>query len=314
MNKKQFDNLVRSLGELTVSQRSALAQALEEASAPDEVLQIINARAERCRLCPGCGSTSAYRWGFRAGVQRYRCKQCGRTYTALSASPLAHLKRKDAWLKYLEAMKQGLSVRKAADAAGINMTTAFRWRHRMLIAPSQQKDREMDGIVEADETYFLESYKGSRSMPRESRKRGGKAKKHGLSAEQIPVLVVRDRLGHHFDAVLSEANIKNIGLLLPQLLSDQSVLCSDGAYVYKWVAKSFGIPHESLNLSKGLRIKKRIFHVQNVNAYDSRLKRWMERFNGVATKYLPNYLGWRRMLDRQGSALTPPSALALALG
>ena len=27
---------------------------------------------------------------------------------------------------------------------------------------------------------------------------------------------------------------------------------------------------------------------QNVNAYDSRLKGWMARFIGVATKYLPN--------------------------
>ena len=101
--------------------------------------------------------------------QVYRCKQCGRTYNALSTSPLAHLKRKDVWLKYIEAMKQGLSVRKAADVADIHMTTAFRWRHRMFIAPSQRKGREMDGIVEADETYFLESYKGSRRMPRESR-------------------------------------------------------------------------------------------------------------------------------------------------
>ncbi len=31
----------------------------------------------------------------------------------------------------------------------------------------------------------------------------------------------------------------------------------------------------------------KVYHIQNVNAYDSRLKGWMHRFNGVATKYLP---------------------------
>ena len=40
------------------------------------------------------------------------------------------------------------------------------------------------------------------------------------------------------------------------------------------------------------------WHIQNVNAYHSRFKQWMRRFNGVATSYLPNYLGWFRALDR----------------
>jgi hypothetical protein len=31
---------------------------------------------------------------------------------------------------------------------------------------------------------------------------------------------------------------------------------------------------------------KGIYHIQNVNSYHSRLKSWMERFNGVVTKYL----------------------------
>jgi len=39
------------------------------------------------------------------------------------------------------------------------------------------------------------------------------------------------------------------------------------------------------------------FHLQNVNNYTSRLKRSTRRFNGVATKYLDSYLGWRRMID-----------------
>ena len=42
------------------------------------------------------------------------------------------------------------------------------------------------------------------------------------------------------------------------------------------------------------------FHIQNVNAYASRLKSWMVPFKGVASKYLANYLGWRRMIEREG--------------
>jgi len=172
----------------------------------------------------------------------------------------------------------------------------------------------MDGIVEVDETYFLESFKGSRNLPRPARKRGGKATKRGLSQEQIPILVVRDRRGKHFDQVLPAVNQATLSIILPQLLSDESILCSDGAHVYKSVTKEFGIPHESLRFAKHGRVKDRVFHIQHVNAYDSRLKLWMKRFSGVATKYLPNYLGWRRMIERLGSTLTPLRAFTLALG
>jgi len=42
---------------------------------------------------------------------------------------------------------------------------------------------------------------------------------------------------------------------------------------------------------------KGIFHIQNVNNFHSRLKGWVRKFNGVATKYLQNYLAWFTYLD-----------------
>ena len=68
----------------------------------------------------------------------------------------------------------------------------------------------------------------------------------------------------------------------------------------------------ALNLSAGER-RWGIYHINNVNAYDSRLKNWMRPFNGVATKYLPNYLGWHRALDRETGSLAPAAMLAAAL-
>lgn len=34
-----------------------------------------------------------------------------------------------------------------------------------------------------------------------------------------------------------------------------------------------------------------------VNSYHSRLKKWMNRFNGVVTKYLQHCLDWFRYID-----------------
>jgi hypothetical protein len=70
--------------------------------------------------------------------------------------------------------------------------------------------------------------------------------------------------------------------------------------------------HIALNASAGERTYGS-YHIQNVNAYISRLKQWIVRFKGVATHYLPSYLGWRRMIERDGDALSPARCIIHAL-
>jgi hypothetical protein len=67
-------------------------------------------------------------------------------------------------------------------------------------------------------------------------------------------------------------------------------------------------------LATGIRVVGKVYHVQNVNAYDSRLKEWVHRFHGIATHYLANYLGWRRLIDRAHGALSPRAVMLAALG
>jgi hypothetical protein len=55
-------------------------------------------------------------------------------------------------------------------------------------------------------------------------------------------------------------------------------------------------------------------HINNVNAYHSRLKQWLSGFNGVATKNLPNYRGWRRALEVRGDQLAPPNWIKGTIG
>ncbi len=88
---------------------------------------------------------------------------------------------------------------------------------------------------------------------------------------------------------------------------------SVGCPVYEAFAKSMAIVHESVNLSAHIRIRQ-AFHVQNVNAYYSRLKAWIARFHGVGTYYLPNYLGWHRLLDGHSETLTPSKLIRVSLG
>jgi phosphate/sulfate permease len=83
---------------------------------------------------------------------------------------------------------------------------------------------------------------------------------------------------------------------------------------YKQIARQASIVHYPVNVAAGLRVINNIYHIQNVNAYDSRLKQWMMKFHGVATRYLGNYLGWHRMIDRLGQNITPTLCFLSSLG
>ena len=48
----------------------------------------------------------------------------------------------------------------------------------------------------------------------------------------------------------------------------------------------------------------RRYDINNVNAYHGRLKEWLRRFHGVATKNLATYLSWRRTMEALGAAVT----------
>jgi hypothetical protein len=247
-------------------------------------------------------------------LQRYCCKHCHKTFNALTGTPLAHLREKPKWLGYLAAMAQSLTVRRSAAEVGIHRNTSFHWRHRFLDWVSQDRPAKLHGITEADETYLLESDKGQRKLGRKARKRGGHATKPGISGEQVCVLVARDRSGQTLDFVLGKGPLTKARLdatLKPALDAD-ILLVSDASPTYTAFCHTEGISHEAVNLSQGQRVNG-AYHVQNVNAYHSRFKMWLERFHGVATRYLPNYLGWRRAFE-QHSQLTPETLLNAALG
>jgi hypothetical protein len=212
-------------------------------------------------------------------------------------------------------MIDGTTTSIAAERCDVHYTTAFRWRHRFLDAPSSDKPKSLSGIVEGDETFILESFKGKRSgLTREARKRGGKASKRGLSAEQIPVIVARDRGGATIDAVLPKLDRASITAVLGGVVTPANAFCCDGGKAIVAFARKAGITHHILPAPGKPKPEAPDLHINNVNAYHGRLKEWMRRFHGVATKNLPNYLGWRRALEARGIHVTPDDWILGAVG
>lgn len=315
MRKPELNLITAALRNMTPVQRKVVAAELAALDAQPVTTVIVEGRFAVAATCPHCKGERVSRHGRSNGLQRYRCGTCGKTFSALTGTPLCGLHKRGKWMGQSEALQSGETLREVARTLNIHLSTAHRWRHRFLALPMALQPQALTGIAEADETMFLLSFKGKRSgFDRPARKRGGKAAKRGLSHELVPVLVARDRAGATMDCVLKGMDMASLSAALKPFVAKDVVLCTDGSKALAGAARELGVEHHAVNLSAGVRVDG-AWHVQNVNAYHSRLKSWIRKFYGVATCYLPNYLGWFRALDRQhGNSLQPQQWLAMALG
>lgn len=313
MRQRELKKLKAMVAKLTFAQREELRDELAAEDGAAASVGIIEAQGTRA-MCPHCGSERVVRNGSASGLQRYKCRDCSRTFNALTGTPLARLRQKSKWIAQAEVLRDGMTITQAAKRLKVARSTAFRWRHRFMAVPKTVQAQSLAGIAEADETFFLHSRKGQRHLDRKPRRRGGKAAKRGLSKEQVPVLVARDRSGATANIILAADGKADLVAALKPLLPSDTILCTDGSSVLAAAAKEIGVTHRPVNVSAGRRVIAGVYHIQNVNAFDSRLKNWIRRFHGVATKYLDSYLGWFRTLDRSATTgLQPTSLLALAL-
>ena len=187
--------------------------------------------------------------------------------------------------------------------------------HRLLAVQKLREAKKVNGIVEADETYFRTSYRGSRGWKRGNppenrppRYRGGPALKRGLSGEQVPVVTALDRAGGVIERVLP--NRKAIERPLAGCIEEGSILCTDRHPAYVQMAKAAKCEHRRFKMRKADQAAKMAgskprqesaLSLGRVNEHHLRLKTILNRqANGVSTRYLPAYLGWLRSMRRAG--------------
>lgn len=269
--------------------------------------EVSEKKAKNGLCCVHCNASTVVRFGkfeVKNGLktmkrQRYRCKDCQKTFTESTATPIYRTRKSNRWLEFIECMLNGLShCESAKKMKGISHTTLFFWRHKILSALEQIEINTFEEIVEMDETYFLYSEKGKRKIDgRKPRKRGGKSKYRGISNEQVCILVARDRTKNPFAGLLGRGRItkKQLDTAIGDKLTSSTVLCKDAWRAFKTYANDKEFIH--YRFKTGAERTKGIFHIQNVNNYHQRLKQWIMRFKGVATKYLQHYLAYFNFLD-----------------
>lgn len=243
--------------------------------------------------CPHCNSASFHKIGKTRGKQRYKCSDCSKTFGDSNKTAFYCSKKSLAtWNHYIELMfsdSAPMSVRGMAKHIGIHYVTSFYWRQKILHALKQMQPATLDGIVEADETYFNLSFKGQRNLSKEWKER---KIKRGISDQKVCVFTAMDRRRKTMllqSTCLGRPSIDQITEVLAPHIAKGAILVTDRHNAYPGTAENLELTHEALRSATEVR---RAYHVQNVNSMHSHLKNFMRPFRGVATKYLDNYLAY----------------------
>lgn len=79
--------------------------------------------------CPNCGQNNIKKAGRAGnGTQRYRCRNCGRTFTETSGTPLYRRRiPQDRLMLASHLLSLGYPIRDVALAAGCTERTVQRW-------------------------------------------------------------------------------------------------------------------------------------------------------------------------------------------
>ena len=284
-----------------------------------------NYRAEKGKQieCPNCGSTNVVLNGTykteHEQRQKYRCRDCGKVFSGLhntlvQSSSFSIFQ----WLCFIDCLYNGYSIEKTAKLCGTSNTTASNNRAILFFALELLEENVLlEGNIGIDETFFDRSYKGNRDKQKDfkrerpPRKRGSQSHFMGTSKDKVGVACALDEYGTSIAVVTGHGNAttKKLNNALRDHINPEhlKMLHSDKAPAIKKFATVSGFPIQqckSPEIRSGkTKMPDTVRHIQRAESYNSRLKKFMMRFNGVSSDLLQGYaslFSWReRNRDRE---------------
>jgi hypothetical protein len=167
-------------------------------------------------------------------------------------------------------MGQGMPIKKIAKEIGISIQTSFDWRHKILSSLAQIAPEQLSSEVECDESELAISNKGSRNLDRKPRKRGNDFKRN-MGKEEVTVV--------------------QIVTAVERKLTNNTTLTTNKYLSFKAFAKDNPkLKHKVLLVKEHVDRNDKTINLQKVNNVHAELRKFLQPFNGVSSKYLQNYL------------------------
>lgn len=242
--------------------------------------------------CQKCNAThnQFIKKGVCSGKQRYQCKQCNCVFV-WDVNKLTYRSqvKRDKWILVLIDTLNLVPLLKTASHVNLSEPTVFHMRHKFLRCFEELlKNESLEGVIECDDTFVLESCKGTVAQGRKARRRQEPASKRGLSNEQVCIMVATDRNGHEIATVIDREKPSEDAIIkgISNNIGDGCCLITDGLHSFNKLATIRAQKHY---IVKNLKEYTNLIHINTVNSIHSLFKSMIRQYRGVATKYLNRY-------------------------
>jgi transposase-like protein len=260
---------------------------------------------ERQLHCPRCQSPNVGPWGnyhYRPGLKRYWCHGCRRTFNDLTKTLLSQSKRSPSyWLLATFLLCLACSSRRIAREVGVHIRTSYRWCWWLRNAAlSYEMERQLAGIVEADELYHTAGskgqakYGGKKSLGRRARGRRKKREPgRGHYDKDRPAIIAWvSRQGFVVVQATRDFTVQTVQKAANLAMRAGSRLYTDSANSYRAVQ---GYVHEFVNHTQQEYARGEV-HENRAECLFSLLKPYLRVFRGVSKFTLPGYIGFFQFL------------------
>ncbi len=214
--------------------------------------------------CSQCGSIRTYKHDVVARKVRYRCRDCGATFSPFKDTLVQGSSWTWAqWVDFIHCTLMGYSLvdiqHHFAEDHGLYLSdgTVLTYRHKVMHAITLCFDMpKLSGVVQVDETYFREAQKGCLSLvnvaPSVVPKREARTKLNHVPSslgtngpEFACVVAAVDSSGHTAAVVtgLGKGTSQPFEEYFAEYLGDVAFLCTDGYEAYTRYCDENAIPH-----------------------------------------------------------------------
>lgn len=283
---------------LPVKEQSEILQSLRvEFEGKGKLLEVTSLEITSKKDCPHCGCAKVHKRGKQNDVQMYKCVGCTKWFSSTTGTPLWDIKKKDKWQSYLSCMQRNVPIKKAALEVGICIQTSFDWRHKILSVLNKEVPVKLRGRVESDELELPLSNKGERNLTRKARKRSSDFKRNTETKEITTVQIITavdENNQTYFKAVETKRiTASDLKKTLGKKLDKNVTLITDKHPSYiPFVKSKPSIKHKTLKATEHVNKEDKKVNLQKVNNQHKQLRQFLDKFNGVSSKYLQNYLNW----------------------
>ena len=260
------------------------------------------------KKCPRCGATHIILNGKRKEVQYYRCKKCHKNFNEFTGTTVSYIKKKDLLKPFIRSMLSGDSLYLCSQKHHIAIQTAFNWRQKIIAAFDKYAKEYYSGITEMITMQKRFSRKGQGAKSKKIGQKGKitdpatNKKAESIAKEEykpLSLVAISERKSRFEIRIIQQGplEMEQLKEQLDKKLNNVKKLCLDEHGILQKFAGKKRISYFVYQEGKKSKGRNKYYNTENVENRYIKMNRFLERFHGVSSSYLQNYLNWYMMVD-----------------